>query len=64
VEDLLILIKPRLGESKRSAWPLLIPDLDKVAALGESIGQQRPKAIKDWKDVADSLDREGVYLKG
>lgn len=62
IQDLLLVIKPRLGEAKRSAWSLLIPDLDKVASRAEAISQQRPKANKDWQDVADTLDREGVYL--
>ncbi|GJE98003.1 SPO22 domain-containing protein [Phanerochaete sordida] len=62
IQDLLLVIKPRLGEAKRSAWSLLVPDLDKVAAQAEAISQQRPKSNKDWQDVADALDREGVYL--
>lgn len=61
--DHLVLIKPKLTESKRSAWPQLIPDLDKVAALGEAISKQRPKTNKDWKDEADALDREGVCAR-
>ena len=62
--DLLLVIKPRLGEAKRSAWSLLIPDRDKVAAQAEAISQQRPKSNKDWQDVADALDREGARLFG
>ena len=58
--DRLVLIKPKLAESRRSAWPQLIPDLDKVAALGEAISKQRPKTNTDWKDEADALDREGA----
>ena len=57
---MLIHIKPRLNETKRSAWPSLIPDLNKVAALAEAITQQRPRTSKDWLPVADTLDREGV----
>lgn len=58
--DQLVHIKPKLSESKRSAWPLLIPDLDKIAALGEAISKGRPRTNKDWKDKADALDREGA----
>lgn len=60
--DILIHIKPRLSETKRSAWPSLIPDLNKLAALAEDIAQQRPRTNKDWLLEADTLDREGAWL--
>ncbi|PSR82973.1 hypothetical protein PHLCEN_2v5943 [Hermanssonia centrifuga] len=59
---ILIHIKPILSEGKRSVWSSLIADLYKVAALAESITQQRPRTNKDWLPVADTLDREGVNL--
>lgn len=61
--DKLILIKPRLTDTKRSVSSQLIPDLDIVAALAQSIAQHRPKTNKDWQDVADTLDREGASLQ-
>ncbi|KAJ3558726.1 hypothetical protein NM688_g744 [Phlebia brevispora] len=48
IQDILIDIKPKLTEAKRSAWPSLIPDLNKLAALAESITQQCPRSNKDW----------------
>ncbi|KAM6497714.1 hypothetical protein JOM56_005662 [Amanita muscaria] len=42
--------------------PSLVQDLNKLAALAESFSEQRPKSTKDWPDLADSLDQEGVNL--
>ncbi|KAI0697156.1 hypothetical protein BC835DRAFT_1413864 [Cytidiella melzeri] len=62
IADILVLIKPRLNDPKRSAWQSLISDLHKLAALAESINQHRPRTSHDWLSVADTLDREGVNL--
>ena len=60
--DILVQVKPKLSETRRSAWPSLVPELNKIAALAESIMQQRPRSSKEWLLVADILDREGACL--
>ncbi|KAI0802995.1 hypothetical protein BC629DRAFT_1284035 [Irpex lacteus] len=60
--DLLVQIKPRLNDPKRSAEGSLISDLHKLAAVAESVCKQRPHTSHEWLAAADSLDREGVNL--
>ena len=57
---MLVHIKPRLGDTQRSARSSLISDLHKLAAVAEFITQQRPGSYQDWMSVADTLDREGA----
>lgn len=62
IADILVKIKPRLSENKRSGGTSLISDLHKLAALAESITQHRPRTNQDWLSVSDTLDREGMCL--
>ncbi|KAI0344026.1 hypothetical protein BDW22DRAFT_1412644 [Trametopsis cervina] len=62
IVDILMQIKPKLNETKWSASSSLISDLHKLATLAESMGQHRLRSNRDWLAVADTLDREGVYL--
>lgn len=60
--DLLVQIKPRLNDPKRSAEGSLISDLHKLAAVADSVCKQRPHTSHEWLAAADSLDREGACI--
>ncbi|TFK48044.1 hypothetical protein OE88DRAFT_1810744 [Heliocybe sulcata] len=62
ITGLLLKIKPRLSDQKGFADDKLLEDLLQISALAESFIEQRPKSNKNWQDLADSLDQEGVAL--
>jgi len=41
---------------------MLVEELGQMAMLAESFTEQRPRSNKNWQDLADSLDQEGVAL--
>ncbi|KAJ7691328.1 meiosis protein SPO22/ZIP4 like-domain-containing protein [Mycena rosella] len=62
IKDLLIAAKPQLDNPDPDVRPPLIEKLRQVASLAESFTEQRPKSNKDWLQLADELDQEGVNL--
>ena len=43
-----------------SSYGPLIDDLYRLAALGQTFTEKRPKSGRSWGDLADALDREGM----
>ncbi|OBZ78675.1 hypothetical protein A0H81_00255 [Grifola frondosa] len=62
IQSILTKIKPKLNDSRQSAWIPLRTDLLQIAVLAESFTKQRPRSNKEWRHLADTLDREGVNL--
>ncbi|KAL0950560.1 hypothetical protein HGRIS_007363 [Hohenbuehelia grisea] len=62
IKDLLSTIKPQLNDPQDAGRAALVKDLHQVASLAQSFTERRPKSNKEWLDLADNLDQEGVYL--
>lgn len=62
IQESTIGIKLKLKDSKRSEWGSIRTELQHLASLAESFTKQRPRSNKDWVDLADNLDRDGVDL--
>ncbi|KAG7090528.1 hypothetical protein E1B28_009637 [Marasmius oreades] len=63
IKDLLTTTKAQLSDDANiSIRPSLIQNLHRVAALAETFSEQRPKSGKEWDELADTLDQEGVSL--
>ncbi|KAJ6505545.1 hypothetical protein C8R45DRAFT_1209240 [Mycena sanguinolenta] len=62
IKDLLITAKPQLDNPDPSVQPTLIEKLRQVGSLAESFTEQRPKSNKNWLQLSDELDQEGVNL--
>ncbi|EPS99649.1 hypothetical protein FOMPIDRAFT_1124216, partial [Fomitopsis schrenkii] len=61
---LLITIKPKLidASTKQHGWTTIHSELLRLSSLAESFTKQRPRSNKEWISIADTLDREGVWL--
>ncbi|KAH9920328.1 meiosis protein SPO22/ZIP4 like-domain-containing protein [Fomitopsis serialis] len=64
IKGLLITIKPKLIDpsAKQPGWSTIHAELLHLSSLAESFTKQRPRSNKEWISVADTLDREGVWL--
>ncbi|THU92597.1 hypothetical protein K435DRAFT_726088 [Dendrothele bispora CBS 962.96] len=62
IKDILITTKAQLDDTDVTIRPSLIQNLRHVATLAESFTEQRPKSEKEWIQLADTLDQEGVNL--
>ncbi|KAL0578366.1 sporulation-specific protein 22 [Marasmius crinis-equi] len=62
IKDLLTTTKAQLDDANVSIRPTLIQSLHRVAVLAESFSEQRSKSGKEWTELTDTLDREGVSL--
>ncbi|KAK7461310.1 sporulation-specific protein 22 [Stygiomarasmius scandens] len=62
IKDLLITTKTQLDDTDVTVRPSLIQNLRRVATLAESFTEKRPNLEKDWIQLADTLDQEGVNL--
>ncbi|EIN13175.1 hypothetical protein PUNSTDRAFT_139817 [Punctularia strigosozonata HHB-11173 SS5] len=60
VPAVLTRIKPKLTDISHSDRTALIRELNEVAGLAHAFSKQRPKSTKNWQEIADSLDNEGV----
>jgi hypothetical protein len=59
--DLLIKVKAKLNDDHVGSGSLA-DELYQVAALAENFTAQRPRSNKNWSQLADTLDREGMSL--
>ncbi|KAI0727576.1 hypothetical protein C8Q72DRAFT_839118 [Fomitopsis betulina] len=64
IKGLLITIKPKLidASTKQHGWSTTHSELLRLSSLAESFSKQRPRSNKEWIPIADTLDREGVWL--
>ncbi|KAH7925693.1 SPO22-domain-containing protein [Leucogyrophana mollusca] len=61
IKDLLIKTKPKLNDITLGDLAVA-DDLHQIALLAQSFTEQRPKSSKNWSDLTDVLDQEGVNL--
>ncbi|OCH94172.1 hypothetical protein OBBRIDRAFT_810677 [Obba rivulosa] len=62
IQDILIVIKPKLNDTRQGHSTSLRVDLHQIAVLAETFTSQRPRSNKKWLALADGLDRQGVWL--
>ncbi|KZT68843.1 hypothetical protein DAEQUDRAFT_711357 [Daedalea quercina L-15889] len=64
IKGLLITIKPKLIDpsAKQHGQSTIHSELLHLSSLAESFAKQRPRSNKEWTSIADTLDREGVWL--
>ncbi|KAJ7223591.1 meiosis protein SPO22/ZIP4 like-domain-containing protein [Mycena pura] len=62
IKDLLITTKTQIDNADPALRAPVIEKLRQVASLAESFAEQRPQSNKDWLQLADQLDQEGVNL--
>ncbi|ESK93496.1 hypothetical protein Moror_1688 [Moniliophthora roreri MCA 2997] len=62
IKDLLTTTKAQLDDTNIGIRPSLTQNLHRVATLAETFSEQRSKSGKEWAELADTLDQEGVNL--